>query len=143
MIEKKISVGEECKLNLLKGVEKLAGAVKITLGPKGRNVVVDHIKPEPIVTNDGVTIAKEIVLADEFEVSIHYLSHLFKKYTGDTVMRYVNVRRLNLVRGYYASGMNLLDAALMAGFGYYSSFYRAYIKEFGVSPRKHQNLQNK
>ena len=67
MIEKKISVGEECKLNLLKGVEKLAGAVKITLGPKGRNVVVDHIKPEPIVTNDGVTIAKEIVLADEFE----------------------------------------------------------------------------
>jgi len=67
MIEKKISVGEECKLNLLKGVEKLAGAVKITIGPKGRNVVVDHIKPEPIVTNDGVTIAKEIVLADEFE----------------------------------------------------------------------------
>ena len=67
MIEKKISVGEEAKINLLKGVEKLAGAVKITLGPKGRNVVVDHIKPEPIVTNDGVTIAKEIVLADEFE----------------------------------------------------------------------------
>lgn len=67
MIEKKISVGEDAKLNLLKGVEKLAGAVKITLGPKGRNVIVDHIKPEPIVTNDGVTIAKEIVLADEFE----------------------------------------------------------------------------
>ncbi len=67
MIEKKISIGEDAKLNLLKGVEKLAGAVKITLGPKGRNVVVDHIKPEPIVTNDGVTIAKEIVLADEFE----------------------------------------------------------------------------
>ena len=67
MIEKKISIGEDAKLNLLKGVEKLANAVKITLGPKGRNVVVDHIKPEPIVTNDGVTIAKEIVLADEFE----------------------------------------------------------------------------
>ena len=63
MIEKKISVGEESKLNLLKGVEKIAGAVKITLGPKGRNVVVDHIKPEPIVTNDGVTIAKEIVIS--------------------------------------------------------------------------------
>ena len=67
MIEKKISVGEDAKLNLLKGVEKIAQAVKITLGPKGRNVIVDHIKPEPIVTNDGVTIAKEIVLADEFE----------------------------------------------------------------------------
>lgn len=67
MIEKKISMGDNAKLNLLKGVEKLAGAVKITLGPKGRNVVVDHIKPEPIVTNDGVTIAKEIVLPDEFE----------------------------------------------------------------------------
>lgn len=67
MIEKKISMGDNAKLNLLKGVEKLADAVKITLGPKGRNVVVDHIKPEPIVTNDGVTIAKEIVLPDEFE----------------------------------------------------------------------------
>lgn len=67
MIEKKISFDSVTKNKLLKGVETIAGAVKITLGPKGRNVIVDHIKPEPIITNDGVTIAKEIVLADEFE----------------------------------------------------------------------------
>lgn len=67
MIEKKISFNSEAKNKLLSGVETIAGAVKITLGPKGRNVIVDHIKPDPIITNDGVTIAKEIVLADEFE----------------------------------------------------------------------------
>jgi len=83
------------------------------------------------------------MLADEFEMSRHHLPRLFKKYTGDTVLRYINVKRLNLVQEYQASGMSWLDAALMAGFGYYSSFYRAYKKEFGVSPREYQKLQNK
>lgn len=69
MIEKIIVNGEEARMKLLKGVETLAGAVKITLGPKGRNVIVDHVRTEPIVTNDGVTIAKEIVIADEVENS--------------------------------------------------------------------------
>ena len=67
MIEKIIVTGEEAKKKLLRGVETLAGAVKITLGPKGRNVIVDHIRDIPIVTNDGVTIAKEIVIPDEIE----------------------------------------------------------------------------
>lgn len=67
MIEKIVKFGDEARLKLLKGVETLAGAVKITLGPKGRNVVVDHIYVEPLITNDGVTIAKEIVLPDEIE----------------------------------------------------------------------------
>ncbi len=67
MIEKIIVNGEEARKKLLQGVEKLAGAVKITLGPKGRNVVVDHVRDVPIVTNDGVTIAKEIVIPDEIE----------------------------------------------------------------------------
>ena len=67
MIEKIIKMGDDARESLLKGVETLAGAVKITLGPKGRNVVVDHIRREPIITNDGVTIAKEIHLADEIE----------------------------------------------------------------------------
>ena len=67
MIEKIIVNGEQARLKLLKGVETLANAVKITLGPKGRNVVVDHVRVEPTVTNDGVTIAKEVVLADEVE----------------------------------------------------------------------------
>ncbi len=67
MIEKIVKFGDEARNKLLKGVETLAGAVKITLGPKGRNVVVDHVYMEPLITNDGVTIAKEIVLPDEIE----------------------------------------------------------------------------
>ena len=67
MIEKIIVQGEEARRKLLRGVETLANAVKITLGPKGRNVIVDHIREIPIVTNDGVTIAKEIVIPDEIE----------------------------------------------------------------------------
>jgi len=62
-----VSVGEVAKQKLLKGVETLSGAVKITLGPKGRNVVVDRIHINPTITNDGVTIAKEIELKDEIE----------------------------------------------------------------------------
>lgn len=67
MREKIIVNGDEARMRLLKGVETLANAVKVTLGPKGRNVIVDHVRREPIVTNDGVTIANEIVIADEIE----------------------------------------------------------------------------
>ena len=67
MIEKIVVHGDDARQGILRGVETLAKAVKITLGPKGRNVVVDHIKNTPIITNDGVTIAKEIVVADEIE----------------------------------------------------------------------------
>ena len=64
---KTIVNGEVAKMKLLKGVETMSNAVKITLGPKGRNVIVDHIYINPLVTNDGVTIAKEIELDDEIE----------------------------------------------------------------------------
>ena len=67
MIEKIIKMGDEARLKLLNGVTTLADAVKLTLGPKGRNVIVDHVYADPLITNDGVTIAKEIVLADEIE----------------------------------------------------------------------------
>ena len=67
MIEKIVVHGCEARAGILRGVETLANAVKITLGPKGRNVVVDHIQNIPIITNDGVTIAKEIVVHDEIE----------------------------------------------------------------------------
>ena len=67
MIEKIIMSGDEARRKLLKGVQTLADAVKITLGPKGRNVIVDHVRNTPIVTNDGVTIADEIVIPDEIE----------------------------------------------------------------------------
>ena len=64
---KKIIYGEEARKALQTGVDKLADTVKITLGPKGRNVVLDKKFGSPLVTNDGVTIAKEIELEDAFE----------------------------------------------------------------------------
>ncbi len=64
---KMIEHGEQARKNLLVGIDKLADTVKITLGPKGRNVVLDKKFGAPLITNDGVTIAKEIELADSYE----------------------------------------------------------------------------
>ena len=64
---KEIKYGEEARKSLLEGVNKLADTVKVTLGPKGRNVVLDKSFGSPLITNDGVTIAKEIELDDKFE----------------------------------------------------------------------------
>jgi len=57
---KQLRFDEEARQKLLRGVDKMATAVKVTLGPKGRNVVLDKKFGAPTVTNDGVTIAKEI-----------------------------------------------------------------------------------
>ena len=64
---KQIAYGEEARKALMKGIDQLADTVKITLGPKGRNVVLDKKFGAPLITNDGVTIAKEIELEDPFE----------------------------------------------------------------------------
>ena len=64
---KQIIYGEEARKALLGGINKLADTVKITLGPKGRNVVLDKKFGAPLITNDGVTIAKEVELEDPFE----------------------------------------------------------------------------
>ena len=64
---KEILYGEDARKKLLEGVNKLADTVKVTLGPKGRNVVLDKSFGAPLITNDGVTIAKEIELEDPFE----------------------------------------------------------------------------
>ena len=64
---KDILFGEEARKSLERGVNKLADTVKVTLGPKGRNVVLDKKFGTPLITNDGVTIAKEIELEDPFE----------------------------------------------------------------------------
>ncbi|MEA4825770.1 MAG: TCP-1/cpn60 chaperonin family protein, partial [Clostridium sp.] len=64
---KSILFGEEARRSMQKGVDKLADAVKITLGPKGRNVVLDKKFGAPLITNDGVSIAREIELEDPYE----------------------------------------------------------------------------
>ena len=64
---KQIIYGEEARKALQSGIDKLSNTVKITLGPKGRNVVLDRKYGAPLITNDGVTIAKEVELEDAFE----------------------------------------------------------------------------
>ena len=66
-MSKLIAYGEEARKALQRGVDQLADTVKITMGPKGRNVVLDKKYGSPLITNDGVTIAKEIELADPME----------------------------------------------------------------------------
>ncbi|MCF6208021.1 MAG: chaperonin GroEL, partial [Ghiorsea sp.] len=64
---KEIQFGDEARAKMLAGVDKLANAVKVTLGPKGRNVVLDKSWGAPTITKDGVSVAKEIELEDKFE----------------------------------------------------------------------------
>ena len=66
-MSKEIIYGEDARKALERGVNALANTVKVTLGPKGRNVVLDKKFGAPLITNDGVTIAKEIELDDPFE----------------------------------------------------------------------------
>lgn len=64
---KDINFGEQVRRQLLSGVDQLANTVKITLGPKGRNVLLEKKYGLPVITNDGVTIAREIELENSFE----------------------------------------------------------------------------
>src|SRR3989338_6932278 len=66
MTSKQIIFGEEARQALMKGIDKVANTVKVTLGPKGRTIILDKTG-SPLVSNDGVTIAKEIELKDKFE----------------------------------------------------------------------------
>ena len=67
MTAKDVKFGADARERMLRGVDILANAVKVTLGPKGRNVVLDKSYGAPRITKDGVTVAKEIELADKFE----------------------------------------------------------------------------
>ncbi|MFP5383706.1 MAG: chaperonin GroEL, partial [Gammaproteobacteria bacterium] len=67
MAAKDVKFGDSGRVRMLKGVNTLADAVKVTLGPKGRNVVIDKSFGAPLITKDGVTVAKEIELKDKFE----------------------------------------------------------------------------
>src|SRR5512139_3925805 len=67
MAAKEIKFGQEARAQILKGVNILADAVKVTLGPKGRNVVIEKSFGAPLITKDGVTVAKEIEVENKFE----------------------------------------------------------------------------
>lgn len=67
-MSKEVLFGEDVKKKLKRGIDTVADAVKVTLGPRGRNVVLDKGYGGPTITNDGVSIAKEITLADKFAI---------------------------------------------------------------------------
>ena len=67
MSAKEVRFGADARARMIRGVDTLADAVKVTLGPKGRNVVLDKSYGAPRITKDGVTVAKEIELTDKFE----------------------------------------------------------------------------
>src|SRR3954471_21978798 len=67
MSAKEVKFGVEARDKMLRGIDILANAVKVTLGPKGRNVVLDKSFGAPRITKDGVTVAKDIELEDKFE----------------------------------------------------------------------------
>src|SRR5471032_2474844 len=67
MAAKEVKFGNDARVKMLRGVNILADAVKVTLGPKGRNVVLDKSFGAPTITKDGVSVAREIELEDKFE----------------------------------------------------------------------------
>jgi len=67
MTAKDVQFNEDARVRIVKGVNVLANAVKVTLGPKGRNVVIDRSFGAPAITKDGVSVAKEIELKDRLE----------------------------------------------------------------------------
>lgn len=67
MTAKDVKFGNEARTKMMRGVNILSDAVKVTLGPKGRNVILDKSFGSPVITKDGVTVAKEIELEDKFE----------------------------------------------------------------------------
>jgi chaperonin GroEL len=80
---KQLKYNEDARRALERGVNHLADTVKITLGPKGRNVVLEKKYGSPLITNDGVTIAKEIELSDPFENMGAYLVREVATKTND------------------------------------------------------------
>ena len=76
---KQIKFGEDARRALEAGVNQLADTVKMTMGPKGRNVVLDKKFGSPLITNDGVTIAKEIELEDPLRIWAHSSSKKLRR----------------------------------------------------------------
>lgn len=76
------------------------------------------------------------LLASKFFVAKNYMCSLFKKHTGYTINQYISRKRVLLVRELYKNGQSLMQASMNAGFHSYANFYKVYVKQAGISPRK-------
>jgi len=87
-----------------------------------------------INTNPSLNISLD-ELAEKFFLSKFYMCRLFKKNTGFTINQYITNKRILLVKKLHKEGYSLSNASIEAGFGSYANFYKAYVKEFGISPK--------
>ena len=115
MAAKEVRFGGDARARMLRGVDILADAVKVTLGPKGRNVVIDKSFGAPRITKDGVTVAKEIELADKFEnMGAQMVKEVASKTSdvaGDGTTTATVLAQSIVTEGmkYVAAGMNPMD----------------------------------
>jgi chaperonin GroEL len=115
MTAKYVKFGNDARFSVLKGVNILADAVKVTLGPKGRNVIIDKPVGAPIITKDGVTVAKEIELEDRFENMgaqlVKEVAFQSSNYAGDGTTTATVIAQAIIVEGMkaVAAGMNPMD----------------------------------
>jgi len=106
---KEIKFGQDARAKILSGVNGLANAVKVTLGPKGRNVVIDKSFGAPLITKDGVTVAKEIELEDKFENMGAQLVKEVASKTSDVAGDGTTTATV-LAQGIYREGVKLVTA---------------------------------
>ena len=113
MAAKEVKFSTDARDRMLQGVDILADAVKVTLGPKGRNVVLDKAFGAPRITKDGVTVAKDIELADKFEnMGAQMIKEVASK-TSDVAGDGTTTATV-LAQGIYREGVKLLAAGASA-----------------------------
>lgn len=109
-----------------------------TLTPKGEDSKQNETVLE-IIAYLNENLAQQLILdeiAERFFLSKYYMCRIFKKTTGFTIKQYITSKRLLMIKHLFRNGKNLSVASIEAGFGSYTNFYKAYIKEFGVPPKK-------
>src|SRR4030088_3588632 len=115
MAAKEVRFSSDARDKMLRGVDTLANAVKVTLGPKGRNVVIDKSFGAPRITKDGVTVAKEIELDDKFEnmgaQMVREVASKTNDSAGDGTTTATVLAHAMIKEGvkYVAAGMNPMD----------------------------------
>src|ERR1700752_1378542 len=115
MAAKDVRFGDDARSRMLRGVDILAEAVKVTLGPKGRNVIIDKSYGAPRITKDGVAVAKEIELAEKFEnmgaQMVREVASKTNDVAGDGTTTATLLAQAILAEGHkaVAAGMNPMD----------------------------------